>query len=316
MQGLITGMFSALILSLILSFVFIPQLKKLKLGQYVRDDGPASHLKKAGTPTMGGLIFLGAITIALLLSGEITDKIGILLFVTISTGMLGLIDDYRKVVQKRSLGLQGRYKVIGQLLIVAIISLYLIEVGHTTNVDIPFTVWELEIGLFYYILLIFMLLGTSNAVNITDGVDGLAAGVVMISMAGFTLIALANDQNDIAFFGMTVIGGCLGFIIFNVHPAKIFMGDVGSLALGGTLASMAVLTKAELWLIIIGLPLVIETLSVIVQVAVFQTTGQRVLKMSPVHHHLELSGWSEWKVVTVFWGATLLTTAVSVLYII
>ncbi|ACB84884.1 phospho-N-acetylmuramoyl-pentapeptide-transferase [Natranaerobius thermophilus] len=316
MEKIYTSILIAFVISLVLSPIFIPLLRKLKFGQQIRDQGPKSHYQKSGTPTMGGVIFLLSALISLLIIAPLNGEILILLFVTLATGLIGFMDDFQKVVKKRSLGLKGRYKIFGQLLVVAVFSIYLNSIDHSTELLIPFTNFEIDLGFSYYLFLALMILGTSNAVNITDGLDGLATGVVVICLTSFVILAHMHNLTGTALFGSAFIGACAGFLIFNLHPAKVFMGDVGSLALGSGLASMAVLTKAELALVIIGLTLVIETLSVIGQVIFYQTTGNRILLMSPLHHHFELKGWSEWKVVLVFWVFTLITAAIGIISVI
>lgn len=309
-DGLIIALVAGFLFTAFLSPVYIPYLRKLKFGQSIREEGPEWHQKKSGTPTMGGLMFLTAILIVSLAVSSIyqllTAEIIVLLIVTVSFGAVGFIDDYIKVVKKRNLGLTSRQKLLGQIVISAVVYAILMTTGFDTSVAIPATGIEIEFGWFYFILLLVMLVGTSNAVNLTDGLDGLVAGSSVISFLAFALIAYTMGMNDVALFAVTVSGAMAGFLLVNVHPAKIFMGDTGSLALGGGLAMLAVITKTELLLIVIGGVFVIETLSVILQVASFKLRGKRIFKMSPIHHHFEMSGWSEWRVVIVFWTAGLL----------
>lgn len=309
-DGMLIALVTAFLFTAILSPVYIPYLRKLKFGQSIREEGPQWHQKKSGTPTMGGLMFLTAILIVTLVVSSIyqilSAEIIMLLIVTISFGVLGFIDDYIKVVQKRNLGLTSKQKLLGQIMISAVVYAILMATNFDTTVAIPGTETAFEFGWFYFILMLIMLVGTSNAVNLTDGLDGLVAGSSVISFLAFAWIAYSLGMNDVALFALTVTGAMAGFLLVNVHPAKIFMGDTGSLALGGGLAMLAVLTKNELLLIVIGGVFVIETLSVIIQVASFKLRGKRVFKMSPIHHHFEMSGWSEWRVVIVFWTAGLL----------
>ncbi|MEK5039651.1 phospho-N-acetylmuramoyl-pentapeptide-transferase [Sporosarcina sp. FSL K6-3457] len=307
----------AFIISALLGYFIVPALRRLKFGQSIREEGPKSHLKKAGTPTMGGLIFIGSIILSTLSLSYIYDVLTtqtiVLLLVFVGFGLIGFLDDFIIVVLKRNLGLTSIQKLIGQI-IVAVIAFFLLKLGpFDTAVQIPFTSFEIELGVFYVAFLIFWLVGFSNAVNLADGVDGLVAGSSSIAFAAFGVLAWIFGQHDIALFAFVVTGAMLGFLIFNVKPAKVFMGDTGSLALGGALAMLSVLIKQEFLLLVIGIVYVIETLSVIIQVISFKTTGKRVFKMSPIHHHFELSGWSEWKIVIVFWGIALLAAIIPVL---
>ncbi|UMZ73255.1 phospho-N-acetylmuramoyl-pentapeptide-transferase [Natranaerofaba carboxydovora] len=305
------------IISIALTPLLIPLLTRLKFGQQIRNLGPRRHMEKSGTPTMGGLVFLLASVISLIILVPIEEFSGvaILIFVTIAMGLIGFVDDYIKVVKKQSLGLRARQKIIGQLLVVAIFGFYLLSIDHSTKLFIPFTDITIEIGFFYFLLVAMMILGTANAVNLTDGLDGLAGGIVIIGLTAYIIVAHMMGLNNIAYFGSSLMGGVAGFLIFNLHPAKIFMGDVGSLSLGSALAVMAILTKTELTLIIVGIVLITETVSVILQVLFYQLTGKRILLMSPLHHHFELSGWSEWKVVTTFWLVSLIAAFVGVISI-
>lgn len=312
-----TAIAVAFILSAISGLVIIPALRRMKFGQSIREEGPQAHQKKAGTPTMGGLIFITSIVLStLLLSyifGVMTTQTIVLLLVLIGFGAIGFLDDFIIVVLKRNLGLTSLQKLIGQI-IIAVAAFFLLKMGpFETTVNIPFLDLQIDLGIMYVAFLIFWLVGFSNAVNITDGLDGLVAGTSTISFAAFGVFALIYEQDDIALFAFVVSGAMLGFLIFNMKPAKVFMGDTGSLALGGVLAMISVLIKQELLLLVIGIVYVVETLSVILQVISFKTTGKRIFKMSPIHHHFELSGWSEWKVVLVFWGIAFLAAFVPVL---
>ncbi|WP_318615534.1 phospho-N-acetylmuramoyl-pentapeptide-transferase [Sporosarcina sp. YIM B06819] len=307
----------AFIISALLGYLIIPTLRTLKFGQSIREEGPKSHLKKAGTPTMGGLIFIGSIILSTLSLSYINDVLTtqtiVLLLVFVGFGIIGFLDDFIIVVLKRNLGLTSIQKLIGQI-IVAVIAFFLLKLGpFDTAVQIPFTHFEIELGVFYVAFLIFWLVGFSNAVNLSDGLDGLVAGSSSIAFGAFGVHAWIFGQHDIALFAFVVTGAMLGFLIFNVKPAKVFMGDTGSLALGGALAMLSILIKQEFLLLVIGIVYVIETLSVIIQVISFKTTGKRVFKMSPIHHHFELSGWSEWKIVIVFWGIAFLAAIIPVL---
>lgn len=308
---------TSFILTVILAPIGIPMLRRLKFGQSIREEGPQSHMKKAGTPTMGGIIFLLSIiatTIACgLLFDVFTTHTVVLLLVFVGFGIIGFLDDGIKVIFKRNLGLTSLQKLIGQI-VIAIAAFLLLRLGtFYTVIAIPFTDWQVDLGVLYIGFLIFWLVGFSNAVNLTDGLDGLVAGTASIAFAAFGVLALFNEQADIALFAFAVTGALLGFLIFNANPAKVFMGDTGSLALGGALAMLSVLVKQELLLLLIGLVFVIETLSVILQVGSFKLRKKRIFKMSPIHHHFELSGWSEWKVVLVFWSTGLVVALIAVL---
>ena len=295
----------AFAISVALSPIIIPFLRRLKFGQSIREEGPKSHQKKSGTPTMGGVMILLAIVIATIIMvaqySNLTVEIYLLLLVTVGFGILGFLDDFIKVVLKRNLGLTSKQKLIGQLIVAVIFYIVINQLNFSTEIAIPGTDFGIDIGIFYLPLIIFMLVGASNAVNLTDGLDGLLAGTAAIAFGAYAVIAFNAEQIEVALFCAAVVGAVLGFLVFNAHPAKVFMGDTGSLALGGAIAAVAILTKMEILLVIIGGVFVIETLSVIIQVISFKTRGKRIFKMSPLHHHYELSGWSEWRVVVTFW---------------
>ncbi|WP_163536716.1 phospho-N-acetylmuramoyl-pentapeptide-transferase [Gracilibacillus sp. YIM 98692] len=297
----------AFLITVLISPIFIPFLKRLKFGQSIREEGPKSHQKKSGTPTMGGLMIIVSIAISSLIvivkvTGSIDYQLSLLLLVLLGFGLLGFLDDFIKVVLKRNLGLNSKQKLLGQIIIAIIFYFVLKQNQFDTTVAIPGTSVEWELGWFYSIFIIIMLVGASNAVNLTDGLDGLLAGTAAIAFGAFAILAWYGVPNlNLTLFSLAVVGGLLGFLVFNAHPAKVFMGDTGSLALGGAIAAVAILLKLEVLLVIIGGVFVIETLSVIIQVISFQSTGKRVFRMSPLHHHYELKGWSEWRVVTTFW---------------
>ncbi|PGL70021.1 phospho-N-acetylmuramoyl-pentapeptide-transferase [Bacillus sp. AFS055030] len=308
--SILVAMISAFIIAVILSPIFIPYLRKLKFGQSIRDEGPQSHKKKSGTPTMGGIIILISLSLSALLISMYFDVLStrtyVLLFVTICFGVIGFLDDYIKVVKKRNLGLTSKQKFICQVIVSIIVFFAIRAMGISTSISIPGTDYSFDLGFIYVLLIIFMLVGTSNAVNLTDGLDGLVSGTAAIAFGAYAVLAYNQQQLDVAIFSIAVVGAVLGFLVFNAHPAKVFMGDTGSLALGGALAAIAIITHLEILLVIIGGIFVIETLSVMIQVASFKATGKRVFKMSPLHHHYELSGWSEWRVVVTFWFVGLL----------
>lgn len=288
---------------------FIPELHKLKFGQSIREEGPKSHQKKSGTPTMGGIMIILGITLGTLAAAPWTPEVLLAVFIMLGHFVLGFLDDYIKVVKKRNLGLKARQKLAGQILI-AVVTMYVATqvLGIDTDIWIPGLDANVSLGVLYYPLVLFVLVGTSNAVNLTDGLDGLAAGTVAIAASAFAAVSVLTGHGDLSYFCVAMAAACLAFLRFNAHPAKVFMGDTGSLALGGALAAVGILTHTEILLAVIGFVFVCEALSVIIQVISFQTTGKRVFRMSPIHHHFELGGWSEWKVVTVFWCVGLLAS--------
>ncbi|ADY55007.1 Phospho-N-acetylmuramoyl-pentapeptide-transferase [Syntrophobotulus glycolicus DSM 8271] len=314
----------ATLASLIAGPFFIPLLRILKFGQSIRDEGPKSHLKKAGTPTIGGLIFLVGITVAVLIAAAkpISPVIWISLLAMLGFGLIGFLDDFIKVLRHRNLGLRAWQKLAAQLILALLLAFASVYLGRGTVVDFPFTSLKIDFGVLYYPLIVVLVLAVTNSVNLTDGLDGLAAGCTMFAAIGYLVITIAavnyetasggGTAADLPVFAGALAGGCLGFLRFNFYPARVFMGDCGSLALGGALGALAILSKTELILIIIGGVFVIETLSVIIQVISFKTTGKRVLRMAPLHHHFELGGWSEKKVVGVFWSASALCTLLGI----
>lgn len=299
------------IVSIICALIIIPILKKLKVGQIERDEGPASHLKKQGTPTMGGIIMILAVIIVVtglyvFLSfsnnRELGNKLLPLLLITIGFGMIGFIDDFKKLVLKNTDGLKPRYKMLGLLIIAVVYVLFLIYgLKIETNTYIPILKEYINIPLYLYIpLSIIVIVATTNAINLTDGIDGLSSSVSALIITCLTVIGISNQIYEVSIFGSIVIGAVLGFLMFNIHPAKVFMGDTGSLMLGGVISGLALYLKMPLLLLVIAIIPVVETLSVIIQVTYFKKTGNRVFKMTPLHHHFELSGWKENKVVVVF----------------
>lgn len=302
-EKIIFAFISALIISFLLGKSGIPLLQKLKAKQSIREDGPQAHQAKAGTPTMGGIFIILSLLIAALYYCQWGAELWMLLFLTVGHGALGFADDFIKAVKLRNLGLTARQKLLGQLIIAGIFSYIADSFLHlSTDLWIPLTQISIPLGFLYWPFLFLVIVGATNAVNLTDGLDGLAAGTFAIASITYSVIALMLVNMTIAIFAAILCGACLGFLYYNVNPAKVFMGDTGSLALGGALAGMAILTKTELLLVIIGGIFVIEALSVILQVLSFKTRGIRIFKMSPIHHHFELSGWKETKVVFVFWS--------------
>ncbi|MDI7246885.1 MAG: phospho-N-acetylmuramoyl-pentapeptide-transferase [Bacillota bacterium] len=281
----------------------IKVLRRMKFGQSIRSDGPATHLKKAGTPTMGGIMILIGVFASTLIFASGALGAAWALFITLGFGAIGLADDFIIVVARRSLGLRARYKLVAQILLAGLLGLFVAsrpELG--TAVRIPFLDQQVDLGPAYVVLAILVVIGASNAVNLTDGLDGLAAGTVAIAALAYGIVASQRGAGDLGAFSFALAGACVGFVWFNGHPAQVIMGDTGSLALGAALGCLAILTKTELLLVVIGGVFVLEALSVIIQVTYFRLThGRRVFRMSPLHHHFELSGWPEPKVVTRFW---------------
>ncbi len=307
-------MMAKILIALLLSFlfsvlaypVFIRRMDQLQFGQPIREDGPARHAQKSGTPTMGGLVIIASAVIATLFTAGLAKPLLVALPVFLGCGLLGFLDDYLKIVRKQSLGFKARSKLFG-MLIIAVIFMILISLAGLYNpvVNLPFFNQTLNLGYIYPLFVLLLITGFSNSVNLTDGVDGLAAGTAVLAFAAFAYIGYRAGIPSVALFCAALTGACLGFLVFNRHPARLFMGDVGSLALGGALAAIAVIAAAELFLLIIGAVFVLEALSVTLQVASFQLTGKRIFLMSPLHHHFELKGWSEWRVVSLFWLAGL-----------
>ena len=291
--------------------ILIPELHKLKFGQSIREEGPKSHQAKSGTPTMGGIMIILAIVLATVAAAPLTPAILLALFITLGHFVLGFLDDYIKVVKKRNLGLKAKQKMLGQIIIAIVTMIVGTRVlGIDTSIWIPVANINIDIGAGYYFLVLFVLVGTSNAVNLTDGLDGLASGTVAIASGAYALVCYLTGHFDLALFCVAMMMACVAFLRFNAHPAKVFMGDTGSLALGGAIAAIGILTHTEILLAVIGFVFVCEALSVIIQVISFKTTGKRVFRMSPIHHHFELGGWKETKVVFVFWMVGLLASLV------
>ena len=307
----------AFIVSIIMGFIIIPILKKRKVGQIERDDGPQSHLKKQGTPTMGGIIIIITMTLVVIgtyiylsIIGEtdIAHKLLPILLLTIGFGLIGFIDDFKKLVLKNTEGLKPSYKMIGLLIISVAYVIYLVYgLKIETQTYIPIIKTYIDMPTFIYIpFAIVVILGATNAVNLTDGIDGLSSSVCAIIITCLAIIGISLQLYEVSIFASIVIGAVLGFLMFNIHPAKVFMGDTGSLMLGGVISGLALYLEMPLLLLVIALIPVLETISVIIQVVYFKKTGKRFFKMAPLHHHFELSGWKENKVVVVFSVATLL----------
>lgn len=290
------------VLSVILGPLVIPVLRRLKMDQTEREDGVQSHLKKAGTPTMGGVMILLAVVITSVIYIGRYPKIIPILFLTLGFGLIGFLDDYLKVVMKRSDGLYPKQKMALQIVVTAIFAFYMVKfAGVPLTMLIPFSGGRyLNIGWLAIPLMFFVVIGTVNGVNFTDGLDGLASSVTVLVATFFTVVAIGT-KSGIEPITCAVVGALLGFLLFNVYPAKVFMGDTGSLALGGFVAGTAYVMQMPLFILIVGLIYLIEVLSVIIQVTYFKAThGKRIFKMAPIHHHFELCGWSETRVVAVF----------------
>ncbi len=312
-------------LSVIVSLIIIPILKRLKVGQSEREEGPKSHLTKKGTPTMGGLIL---IITTIILSAflyidyakdeqEIATRLLPMIFVTIGFGLVGFIDDFKKVVLHNTDGLSPRLKMLGLMIIaIAYVVMLVFNFENGTDIYIPFVNQYITLPLWLYIpFAVIVILATTNAVNLTDGIDGLATSVTTIILTCLTVISIVWEIKETTIFGCIVIGAALGFLLFNLHPAQIFMGDTGSLLLGGAIAGIALYLKLPLLLLIIAIIPVIETISVMIQVIVFKKTGKRVFKMTPIHHHFELCGWKENKIVSIFSLVTLIMSMVGIMII-
>ncbi len=300
--SLLPPFLGGLALTLAAGPLLLPLLRRWKWGQTIRTDGPATHLGKAGTPTMGGLMFIGGTGVTAWLAGPRDAYLAVVLAAFLGFGFIGFLDDYVKVALRRPLGLRARYKLLGQVVLSA-------WTGWATaawigpTVDVPFTGLRLDLGWGYIPFAMVVLIATANAANLTDGLDGLLAGATVFTAAAYTFISSRAGWPELAAFSAALTGGCLGFLRYNRHPARVFMGDTGSMALGGALGALALLTKTELLLPLLGGLLVAETLAVILQVASFRLLGRRLFRMSPLHHHFELSGWSETTVVRRFWLA-------------
>ncbi len=319
----ITVLCLTFIVTIIIALIIIPILRKLKVGQIERSDGPQSHLKKQGTPTMGGTIMIVSITLITLGIAyyfyrqgdmETAKKLLPLLIASVGFGIVGFVDDFKKLVLKNTIGLKPAYKMLGLLIISVLYTVYLVQVLDLgTETLIPFAKTYITLPIWVYIpFAIFVMLGTTNAVNLTDGVDGLSTSVTTIIITCLTVIGMILGIKEIMIFGCIVCGSNLAFLLFNLHPAKVMMGDTGSLLLGGVIASISLYLRMPLLLLIIALVPVLETVSVIIQVAYFKRTGNRIFKMAPLHHHFELSGWNENKVVSIFSIITLVFCVIGI----
>ena len=328
--ALLVTVVSAFLITSVIGMWLIPFLRRLHFGQTILDIGPAWHKSKQGTPTMGGIMFIAGITIAILagwLTLELSEQ-GVAdasaagsfylwggLLMALAFGLIGFLDDYISVVKKQNLGLKAGQKSLAQLL-VAVVYLAAQQIfAPTTSFWLPF-IGDLDIGIFYYPLMLFIIVGTVNAVNLTDGIDGLDASVTMVAAMGFMVIASIAGFSQMNLLAAALAGGCLGFLVWNFHPAKVFMGDTGSLFLGGMVVALAFGLRRPLLLVFIGIVYVVETLSDIIQIGSVKLTGKRVFKMAPIHHHFEMSGWSEVNIVAIFSDVTAVGCLIAVLLVL
>lgn len=289
-------------------------LAKFKFGQTVRDDGPQTHLQKNGTPTMGGVIMIIAILITGLTRAKIDKDLLVGLICITGFGFVGFLDDFIKIKMKRSLGLKAYQKIILQFALALFVAYYQYSASPSaTQIMVPFTDYVINLGPLYVPIMMFIIIGTVNAVNLTDGLDGLASGVTLVVSAFFMILATAVGNSDVAILAAATGGACLGFLGFNSYPAKVFMGDTGSMALGGAVVSFAVLTNSVLLIPIVGGIYFAEAISVIIQVLSFKLTGKRVFKMAPIHHHFEQCGWPETRVVFIFWITTVVLAWIGII---
>ncbi|WP_439761385.1 phospho-N-acetylmuramoyl-pentapeptide-transferase [Intestinibacter sp.] len=309
-----TAMIGFLIV-IILGPIFIPMLARFKFGQTVRDEGPQSHLAKNGTPTMGGIMMIVAILITGLTRANISQSLIVGLICIVGFGFVGFLDDFIKIKMKRSLGLKAYQKIILQFALALYVAYYQYSASPSaTQLMIPFTDHVINLGILYIPFMMIFIIGTVNAVNLTDGLDGLASGVTLIVSTFFMIFAVSLSNSDVAILAAATAGACLGFLAFNSYPAKVFMGDTGSMALGGAVVAFATLTNSPLLIVIVGFIYLAEALSVMLQVSYFKLThGKRIFKMAPLHHHFEQCGWPETRVVFIFWIATVVLCWIGVL---
>jgi len=314
MPRILIAAIGAATLLLFLGPKFIAWLRDNEVGQFVRPQGliPEGHAEKQGTPTMGGLLILFATAVPFVILSTRSTEAMLVLFVTLACGLIGFLDDFTKIVRKRSLGLSGRLRILGLLMVSAVLVYVATEVvGIETTLEIQPIHRDIELGVvLYFVLVALVVVGSANAVNLTDGLDGLAAGTCAIALLTYTGLAFVSGRLDLAMFGATLVGACVGFLWFNSFPAQVFMGDTGSYALGGAIAAMAVMTKTEVLLGVIGAIFVAEALSVMIQVVVFKRFRRRVFLMAPLHHHFEMAGWSETKIIVRLWLIALIFAAI------
>lgn len=313
-EEMLISVVSSFAITIILMPFVIGYFRTKQLGQTTREEGPTWHEVKTGTPTMGGVVFLISASVTIVWTAvwqnAFTVSLGLLVFILLLYGLLGFLDDYIKLIKKRNLGLTSAQKFIGQVVGGVLFYIVYRMQGLPSELNL-FGLTDVNLGWFYGVVIVFWLVGFSNAVNLTDGLDGLATGTSIIAYSAYAVVAFQQEQLDVLIFCLAVIGGLIGFLGFNKKPAKIFMGDVGSLALGGGLAAVSVLLHQEWTLLLIGLIFIIETLSVILQVGSVKLRNKRVFKMAPIHHHFEMSGWSEWRIVITFWSIGLLMALIA-----
>lgn len=314
-QTMLIPLVISLLVTLVLGPVIIPWLHRLKFGQQILEDGPVWHKKKSGTPTMGGIMFIAGVAVSVIVTVLIHFDLKLLMMslITLGFGAIGFIDDYVKVVKKRNLGLTPVQKFSLQAVLSVVYIVVLNYTGNlTTEIIIPFVGKTFNMPWWLYIIFtLFVVIGTVNAVNLTDGIDGLATSITCVVSLFFAMAAVLFEEKSTAYFSFAVLGGCIGFLFFNRHPARVFMGDTGSLFLGGAISTAAVGMKMPLILVIAGFVYLFETLSVIMQVTSFKLTGKRIFKMTPIHHHFEMCGWNEIKIVSVFTFVTLILCVLS-----
>lgn len=290
------------VMVLLMGPIIIPALKRFKFGQSIREDGPKSHLKKSGTPTMGGIMFILTIIITtMVITPKISATLLVVLFTTVGYGLIGFLDDVLKIKRKKNLGLRAYQKLIGQIILAFILSYFAYvskDIGST--IHIPFTNTVIDFGIWYIPFMIFVIVATTNGVNLTDGLDGLASGVTLIISVFFAVVSYSLGNGDLSIFCGALVGSLLGFLKYNSYPAEVFMGDTGSLALGGAISAIAVLLKMPIIILIVGIVYVAEVISDVLQVSSFKLTGKRIFKMAPLHHHFEQMGWHETKIVSLF----------------
>ncbi len=319
-QVLLSGIL-AMVIAIVAGPKFIEFLRRNEFGQHIREEGPSGHVVKQGTPTMGGLLIMAAMFVPFLIFSERTLEALTAFFVTLACAAIGFVDDWTKLTRRRSLGLPGRWKLVLLGLITAFVAIVVSELDYETDVYLPLIGVDVELSYGWYVLLFLMIAGASNGVNLTDGLDGLAAGTVAISVFTFTAMSVVAwiasgaaqggdpEDLDLAILGASLIGASIGFLWFNAYPAQAFMGDTGSMGLGGALAAFAILSKTEVLLLLIGGIFLIEALSVILQVISFKWTGKRIFLMAPLHHHFEMKAWSEARIMVRFWIAALILCA-------
>ncbi len=313
----VEGLLASFIITIFLGFIIIPILKKLKVGQIVRDDGPKTHLKKSGTPTMGGIIMLLSILIVSLVVSTKYPNIRPVTYVTLGYGFIGFIDDFIKLVLKNTEGLKPSLKMLGLIVVATAFIVYLTRIDFGTETYIPIVKEYITLPIWVFIpCMVFIILACTNSLNLTDGLDGLASGITAFIMMFFVIVSIKFGNKEMAAFSSIVLGACIGFLFFNMYPARAFMGDTGSLALGGAFCSVAIILKMPLILVVVAGVCVLEAISVMIQVVYFKAThGKRFFKMAPLHHHFEQCGFKETAIVPTFWLAGILLAVLAFLMV-